>query len=70
MNKRESFNTAAELFDQVRPSYPNESIDWIIKETNINKDSNILEIAPGTGQAILRFVERGYKICAVEIGDN
>lgn len=70
MNKRESFNTAAELYDQVRPSYPKQSIDWIIKETNIKKDSNILEIAPGTGQATLRFAERGYQIHAVELGDK
>lgn len=70
MNPRETFNNAAKLYDEVRPSYPDQSIDWIIKETGITVDDELFEIAPGTGQATRKFAERGFKIHAVELGDN
>lgn len=70
MRSKESFNKAAKLYDEVRPTYPNEVINQIIKETNITTDNELLEIAPGTGQATLRFAEKGFKIHAVELGDK
>ena len=70
MERRESFNTAAQLYDEARPSYPDEVINWILDRTNISRDDTLLEIGPGTGQATLKFAERGYKIRGVELGQN
>ncbi len=70
MERRESFNTAAQLYDEARPSYPDVAIDWILDRTNIGSDDILLEIGPGTGQATLKFAERGYKIRGVELGQN
>ena len=70
MERRESFNTAAQLYDEARPSYPDVAIDWILDRTNIGSDDTLLEIGPGTGQATLKFAERGYKIRGVELGQN
>lgn len=64
------FNKIAEEYDEARPKYPDEVINWIIKETDIDLKHKLLEIAPGTGQATLKFAEKGYKIQAVELGDN
>ncbi len=70
MNAKESFNSAAELYDEVRPSYPDEVVDWIIEKTKINTKDKLLEIAPGTGQATKKFGERKYRIHGVELGDK
>lgn len=67
---KESFNHAAKVYNQVRPSYPKAVIDFIIEKTNIASDHFILEIAPGTGQATMSFAERGYKIHCVELGEE
>lgn len=70
MRKRDSFNEAAQLYDAVRPTYPDELIDWIIEKTNLNKNDDLLEIAPGTGQCTRKFAERNFKIHSVELGDK
>lgn len=70
MKRNESFNTAAELYDEVRPSYDRLVIDWIISKTRITVDDQLLEIGPGTGQATIRFAESGFKIHCVEFGDQ
>jgi len=70
MRKRDSFNEAAQLYDAVRPTYPDELIDWIIEKTKLNKNDDLLEIAPGTGQCTRKFAERDFKIHSVELGDK
>lgn len=70
MEKRSSFDTAAQRYDATRPSYPDEVIDWIIGQTGIETDDLLLEIAPGTGQATLKFLVRGFSVHCVELGAN
>jgi len=70
MEKNESFNSAAKTYDESRPSYPKEVIDWIISKTNISKGEKLLEIGPGTGQATIKFAERGYNVHCIEMGEN
>jgi trans-aconitate methyltransferase len=70
MKRNETFNTAAKLYDEVRPSYDQLVIDWIIQKTGITLDDQLLEIGPGTGQATMRFAEAGFKIHCVELGEN
>ena len=70
MRSKESFNKEAKLYDEVRPSYPDEIINWIISETGIGLHSDLLEIAPGTGQATKKFGSKGFTIHSVELGDQ
>lgn len=70
MGKRETFDKAAKVYDETRPSYPDEVIDWIIDRTNITAKDKLLEIGAGTGQATRKFAERGYSIHCVEMGKN
>jgi len=74
MNKdlslRLTFNEFAYLYDKARPACPEALIEEIIKETKLNTDSKLLEIGPGTGQATIQLAKRGFKITAVEIGNN
>ena len=70
MERGASFNSAATIYDESRPSYPNEVIEWIIDKTKVSREEKLLEIGPGTGQATMKFAERGYKIHCIEMGKN
>lgn len=70
MKPKESFNHIADLYNEVRPQYPNAVIDWIVDQTGVELNHKLLEIAPGTGQATIKFACRGYNIQAVELGHN
>ncbi|WDV48061.1 methyltransferase domain-containing protein [Clostridiaceae bacterium M8S5] len=70
MKRRESFDSAAKIYDESRPSYPDEVIEWVIDRTNVSKNNKLLEIGAGTGQATLKFAEKGYKIHCIEMGKN
>lgn len=60
MNQNEAFDSAAKLYDENRPSYPDESIDWIIKKTKIKRSDQIIEIGAGTGQATCWDFKRNH----------
>ncbi|WP_202708924.1 hypothetical protein [Sporosalibacterium faouarense] len=57
MQKRESFNSGAKIYDESRPPYPDEVIDWIIDRTKVSKSDRLLEIGSGTGQATFMLAE-------------
>ena len=68
MSNGQSFNEAAKIYDDSRPSYPDEVINRIIDVTNPSQEECILEIGAGTGQATSKFIERGYKVHCIEPG--
>ena len=63
-----TFNTAATLYEEVRPGYPEELISDIVDLSDIEKHSRILEIGCGTGKATRAFAERGYELVCLDIG--
>ena len=65
---KETFNGAASLYDQSRPSYPKEVMAFISDVTKLNGDEPVLEIGPGTGQATKLFLEKGHHVTAIELG--
>ena len=67
---RRTFDTAAERYDRVRPSYPKEVFDDLATLAELRTGSRILEIGCGTGQATLPLVERGFSVVAIELGAN
>ena len=74
MNKnidlRTTFNKVTTLYDSVRPHYPEQLFDNLIKIVQLQKDAKLLEIGPGTGQATKPFIKRGFDITAVELGND
>ncbi len=68
--RRVSFNSAASIYEEVRPSYPDKLIDDVIELSGINDDYRILEIGAGTGKATAMFVSRGQSVLAVEPGEE
>ena len=59
---RTTFNNVAELYDEVRPGYPEALIEDALTLSEIPPDGRILEIGCGTGKATLPFARRGYAI--------
>jgi len=65
----QSFDAIAELYDEIRPEYPDELIADIAGATGIPHDARILEVGCGTGKASLPFAERGYGLTCLEPGE-
>jgi SAM-dependent methyltransferase len=63
---RLSFNEAAEIYDRVRPSYPDDLFDALFHM--LPTQPQIVEVGPGTGQATKDLLARGASVLAVEIG--
>lgn len=63
-----SFNSAAELYDRARPSYPAAAVRRIIEKSQLTKKSRILEIGAGTGKASVLFARHGYPMLCLEPG--
>lgn len=68
LEKKATFNEVAELYDRVRNRYPGQLFDDLFEAVQLNPQSRILEIGPGTGIATLELAKRGCRITAVELG--
>ena len=65
-----SFNNISKLYDNNRPSYPEELINGVIKISKITSKSNILDIGCGTGKATIMFAKTKADITALDISLN
>ena len=68
MPLRETFDEAPELYDRVRPGYPDELFDDLAALAGLTEGSRVLELGCGTGQATVSLARRGYEVVAVELG--
>ncbi|GAA2332529.1 class I SAM-dependent methyltransferase [Streptomyces kunmingensis] len=62
------FNEVAELYDRVRPGYPDELFADLVAVTGTDKDASVLEVGCGTGQATRSLAALGCTVTAVEPG--
>ena len=67
---KHTFNEVASLYHEIRPSYPDELFSILIDVSNLQKDSIVLEIGPGTGQATKPLAQKGFHITAIELGPH
>ena len=44
------FSSAAALYENVRPSYPNAMTTWLLQELNLSSHSHIVDLGAGTGK--------------------
>jgi SAM-dependent methyltransferase len=65
---RETFDEAPELYDRVRPGYPEELFEDLARLADLQAGSRILELGCGTGQATVSLARRGYEVVAIELG--
>ncbi|MGL5416355.1 MAG: class I SAM-dependent methyltransferase [Clostridium sp.] len=70
MDARLKFNEDVVNYDKNRPEYPKELFKEIIDYVNLNKNSKVIEIGCGTGQATLPILEVECDVIGIELGDN
>jgi SAM-dependent methyltransferase len=62
------FDEVPELYDRVRPTYPDELFDDLVTISGISAESSVLEVGCGTGQATRPLAALGCNVTAVEAG--
>jgi SAM-dependent methyltransferase len=62
------FNEEPELYDRVRPTYPDELYADLVAITGMDERSSVLEVGCGTGQATRSLAALGCPVTAVELG--
>jgi SAM-dependent methyltransferase len=66
--RRRTFDSAADLYDAARPSYPVELFDDLIELAELEPGDRLLEIGCATGKATRPLLERGFSVVCVEMG--
>ena len=69
-SKRTTFEEVADLYAEIRPSYPEKLVEDVIALSRIPADGRILEIGCGPGNATIPFAELGYRIVGIELGER
>src|SRR5688500_18512285 len=62
------FNDVPELYDRVRPGYPDELFADLATIAGIDEKASVLEVGCGTGQATRSLAALGCSVTAVEPG--
>jgi SAM-dependent methyltransferase len=62
------FNEVPEIYDRVRPGYPDELFADLAAVTEIEEGASVLEVGCGTGQATRSLAALGYLVTAIEPG--
>ncbi len=63
-----TFDTAADLYQEARPDYPEPLFDRLVELTGLRRGDSVLEVGAGPGKATLPLARRGLRITAVEPG--
>ncbi len=61
-----SFAGVAELYERVRPEYPDEAVDWLVGRLGLEPGRVVVDLAAGTGKLTRRLVPSGARVVAVE----
>jgi SAM-dependent methyltransferase len=67
---RQTFDSAASLYQQARPDYPEALFDELVRLAGLRSGDRLLEIGCATGKATAPMARRGFQITCVEIGSE
>ena len=62
----QGFSSAAELYQRVRPSYPQEIVHWLVEDLKITPESRVVDLGSGTGKFLDFLTQATQNIVAVE----
>jgi ubiquinone/menaquinone biosynthesis C-methylase UbiE len=61
-----AFDGVADVYDQARPDFPPEPIDWAWQRLGLGDDHTVVDLAAGTGKLSQALVARAGRLIAVE----
>jgi ubiquinone/menaquinone biosynthesis C-methylase UbiE len=67
-HQRTLFDGVAQLYDDSRPGYPAEIVDFAVATAEAGAGSHVLEVGCGTGQLTEALVRYGFRLTAIDIG--
>jgi len=67
---RRTFDSAADLYETARPSYPTELFDDLVELAELEPGDRLFEIGCATGKATRPLLERGFSVVCVEMGEQ
>jgi SAM-dependent methyltransferase len=62
----EGYGAAADAYRRSRPGYPDRLVTWLADELRIGPDTDVLDLAAGTGAFTRGLVPTGARVMAVE----
>jgi len=68
LSRRYTFDAVANLYEEIRPGIPDQTVQDIIVLSGIPANGRIIEIGCGPGNATLSFARRGYEMLCLELG--
>ena len=63
---QKGFSSAAELYQQVRPSYPQDIVHWLRDQLQLGEHSQVIDLGSGTGKFLPYLKQLTSHIIAVE----
>jgi SAM-dependent methyltransferase len=63
---QQGFSSAAELYQQVRPNYPQEIVMWLKQQLHLTAQSKVVDLGSGTGKFLPYLQQVTSHIIAVE----
>ncbi|MHC4932558.1 MAG: class I SAM-dependent methyltransferase [Planctomycetota bacterium] len=70
MERKHTFDAVAELYDEMRPGYPDALVERVLERARLDGDARILEVGCGPGKATTPYAQRGYRLLCLEPGPN
>src|SRR5690349_17777512 len=67
---RRGFASAAEVYEQSRPGYPEEAIQWLATELGLGPGRTVVDLAAGTGKLTRLLTSTGASVIAIEPVDE
>ena len=68
--RRRTFDDVGELYERLRPGYPEQAFDDLVALSGIARRGAVLEIGCGTGKATVELARRGLSLTGLEPGRN
>jgi ubiquinone/menaquinone biosynthesis C-methylase UbiE len=61
-----AWGSSAEVYERARPGYPPEAIEFLVEKFGIGPDTDLLDLAAGTGKLTRALIHTGARVTAVE----
>src|SRR5262245_60423582 len=70
VSRRTLFDGVAADYDEVRPSYPDEIVEFLVTTAGVGPGDPVLEVGCGTGQLTRRLAPYGVALTAIDLGPS